>query len=128
MAKSKDVTREQAERKKEQAAAFMERIGDTDRAEEFDEMSVDEYAEHKGLRLTNPTRKQKRRKAKMANGYSKSDLQDMVDRAIDVLDDAYAPETSREDLASAVGSALDILRGEDEEEEDEDDNGDDYED
>jgi hypothetical protein len=33
------VTLDQAERKKRQAAAFMERIGASDRAEEFDNMS-----------------------------------------------------------------------------------------
>ena len=45
---AKQVTREQAERKKQQAVTLMERIGDTDRADEFDDMSVDEYAEHRG--------------------------------------------------------------------------------
>ena len=74
MAKSKDVTREQAERKKAQAAAFLERIGEPDRASEFDSMSVDEYAEHKGLRLTNPSRNCQRRHTKMARP-SNSDLQ-----------------------------------------------------
>jgi hypothetical protein len=114
VAKSKDVTRERAELMKAKAGDFMDRIGQPDRAQAFDSMSVDEYAEHKGLRLSNPTRKKKRRSKKMANGFSKSDLEDMVDRAIDVLDDAYEPATTREDLANAVGSALDILRGEDE--------------
>jgi hypothetical protein len=42
----------------------------------------------------------------MANGASvtKTDLQDQIEDAIDVLDDAYAPESNREEL--------DILRGE----------------
>jgi hypothetical protein len=53
---------------------------------------------------------------------SKLELEDQIDQAIDVLDDAYAPESTREELAEAVGQALDILRGE-EEEEDEDDTG-----
>ncbi len=48
----------------------------------------------------------------MPNSNSKADLQDRIDQAIDVLDDAYAPETTREDLAAAIGSSLDILRGE----------------
>jgi hypothetical protein len=128
MAKAKDVTREQAERKKEQAATFMERIGQSDRAEEFDDMSVDEYAEHKGLRLSNPKPKQKRKTTAMAT--TKVDLQDQIDRAIEVLDDAYAPESTREDLASAVGNSLDILRGDDEDDEteDEDDDADDVDD
>ena len=106
----------------------MERIGDTDRADEFDDMSVEEYAEHRGLDLvSNPRRKQ--RKQSMA---TKSELQEQLDKAAEVLNEAYAPETTREDLAAAVGEALDILNGEDddsdeddsdEEDEDEDDEG-----
>ena len=64
-----------------------------------------------------------------ATTTSKSDLQDQIDRAIETLDDAYQPESAREDLAQAIGEALDILRGEEEAEEeedlDEDENGDD---
>jgi len=106
---AKEVTREQAERKKAQAAEFMERIGEPGRAEEFDDVSVDEYAEHKGLRISNPSRG---RKKIMANGtvVTKADLQDQIDQAIDILD-AYAPESNRQELAEAVGKALDTLRG-----------------
>jgi hypothetical protein len=104
------VTREQAERKKHQAAEFMERIGEPDRAEEFDSMSVDEYADHRGLELvSNP--KRKGRKTTMA---TKSELQGQVDQAAAILNDAYTPESTREELATAVGDALDILNGEDE--------------
>jgi hypothetical protein len=38
---AKALTGEQAEGKKSQAARFMERIGQSDRADEFDQMSVD---------------------------------------------------------------------------------------
>lgn len=64
----------------------------------------------------------------MANtGPSKRDLEEILDRAIETLDEAYTPEWTREELAEAVGKALDILRGEDEEEEeDEDDEEDGY--
>ena len=59
----------------------------------------------------------------MANNAnpSKGDLQERIDSAIDLLDDAYTPETTREDLAQAVGQALDVLKGEDDDDEDEDD-------
>jgi hypothetical protein len=114
VAKSKTVTRQQAEAMKARAGDFMERLGDDDRASEFDAMSIDEYAEGKGLTLENPTRKRKRRQKSMANGFSKADLEDMVDNAIEVLDDACDVASSREDLAGAVSSALDILRGKDE--------------
>ena len=59
---------------------------------------------------------------------AKPDLQDQIDRAISTLEDAYAPETNREDLAEAVGNALDILKGEDEEDDDLDDDDDDDDD
>ena len=58
------------------------------------------------------------------NGGTKADLQDCVDEAASILEDAYTPEASREELAAAIGQALDILSG-DEEEKDEDDQGDD---
>jgi hypothetical protein len=128
---AKQLTPEQAERKKSQASAFMERIGQPDRAQEFEEMSVDEYAEHKGLTLSNPRNIRKRSTIFMAKGNpeTKADLQDQIDQAIDVLDDAYAPESSREDLAGALGTALDILRGDGEDADDGDaDDGDDSDD
>lgn len=45
------------------------------------------------------------------------DLQDTIDEATSILEDAYTPEASREDLAEAIGQALDVLSGEEEEEE-----------
>ena len=105
---AKQVTREQAEGKQRQAVTLMERIGDSDRADEFDGMSVDEYAEHRGLKIANPRRTG--RKTKMA---TKNELQEQLDSAIETLNDAYTPEASREQLAEAVGEALDILNGED---------------
>jgi hypothetical protein len=114
---AKSVTREQAERKKTQAAAFMERIGEDDRADEFDEMSVEEYAEHRGFELVaNP-----RRKARKRTMATKTELQETIDSAIETLNDAYTPEASREDLAAAVGEALDILNGEDDSDADDSD-------
>lgn len=50
----------------------------------------------------------------MANGngsgsMTKADLQDVCDQVQDILSDAYTPESSREDLAAAIGEALDLL-------------------
>lgn len=116
---AKQLTREKADRKRLQAAAFMERIGEPDRAEEFRDMNTDEYAEHRGLQLTNPNLRRSITMAAATTVTSKADLQDQIDRAIETLDGAYTPEASREELAGAIGEALDILRGEDEEAEDE---------
>lgn len=47
------------------------------------------------------------------------DLEETIDEATAILEDVYTPEASREDLAEAIGNALDVLSGEEEEEEDE---------
>jgi hypothetical protein len=57
----KKITQEQAERKKAQAVAFLDRIGESEQADEFEEMDVEEYAEHKGFRIANPITNQRRR-------------------------------------------------------------------
>jgi hypothetical protein len=121
---AKPLTREQAARKKFQAAQFMERIGQPDRADEFNRMSVDEYAEGKGLSLSNPNTN---RRSNMATPQTetKTDLQNRIDDAIVTLEDAYVPESTREELAEAVSDALDTLRGEDTDEDEDDDDQDD---
>ena len=60
-----------------------------------------------------------------ANGQTKADLQEILDNVQEILDSVYAPESSREDLASAVGEALDALTGEEEGEEGDEDLDDD---
>ena len=53
----------------------------------------------------------------MANGNgnggngaaTKADLQDICDHVQQTLESAYTPESSREDLAAAVGDALAVL-------------------
>jgi hypothetical protein len=50
--------------------------------------------------------------------------QELIDNAVEVLEEAYTPEASRADLVNAVSQALDILSGEEEEE---DGNGEDDE-
>lgn len=125
------ITREKAERKKEQAVGFLRRIGEPDRAQDFEEMSVDDYAAHRGFELSNPRRKRRNFMAN-GNGTTKQDLQSQIDdlqsqqdEIGDILSDAYQPESTREDMAAAIGEALDILNGEDSDDSDDSDDGDD---
>jgi hypothetical protein len=129
-------TQQQVETAQAQAVNFLRNvIQDDDRADEVEGMTPDEWAEEKGITITNPIRRSK----DMANGrsvnagngnddMSKADLQDCIDAATQILEDAYTPEASREDLACAVGDALDALSGdyedEDEDEEDTDNDAD----
>ena len=68
VAKSKTVTREQAEGMKAKAADFMERLGDDDSASDFDAMTVDEYARAQGPNAGDPQSKTKLQKEKSENG------------------------------------------------------------
>ena len=54
---------------------------------------------------------------------TKDELQTLVDDIQDCREDVYTPESSREELAEAVGKVLDMIDGgdESEDEEDEDD-------
>jgi hypothetical protein len=68
---------------------ILERIGESDRADEFRVMSTDEYAEEKGLVITNPRYRKWSRTTATATSPTKTELQDQIDRAIETLDDAY---------------------------------------
>ena len=52
---------------------------------------------------------------------TKSDLQDTLDNVQSILEDAYDPESSREDLAKAIGDALDEIDGGDDDDDSDDD-------
>jgi hypothetical protein len=95
---AKQLTRAEADRKRRQAASLMERVGEPDGAEEFERMSTDEYAERKGLRLTNPSTAQRRRAMATTSAASKTELQDQIDDAIDLLDDACARRVPAKNL------------------------------
>ena len=47
------------------------------------------------------------------------DLQDTIDQALEILEDAYAPEATRADLVTAVSSAIDILSSDEDGDEEE---------
>jgi len=51
------------------------------------------------------------------------DLQETLDNVQDILEDAYTPEASREQLAEAIGQALDEIGPGDDSEEDDDYSG-----
>jgi hypothetical protein len=118
---SKRVSLEQAEQKRQQAIAFLDRLGESDKADEFRNMTTAEYVSHKGLQVQNRNR---RRWFIMATGSTKTDLQNAINEVSDLLDSAYAPESSREDLVAAISNALDVLDDVAEEPEDGDEDSD----
>jgi hypothetical protein len=106
MPKQKQATYEQVERKKDKAVQFpRDVVGDDDKADDFDDMSVGGYAEHKHIQITNP-----RRDTFMAsgNGRTKQDLQDEID---DLTQE-------NQDLQDQLGAITDILNPPEEDEDD----------
>jgi hypothetical protein len=120
------VTFEQVESKNDKAVRFLRDVlQDDDRVDEVEDKSPEDFAERKRITITNS-----RRRRTVANGnendaMSKGDLQDCIDRATQILTDAYTPEASREELAAAVGDALDALSGDYDEDADDDSDDDD---
>lgn len=112
-------TRQEAERKRQQAVAFMERLGQETEADRFAEMDVAEYAESRGAELVeNPNH----RRCTMA---TKAELENLLDEVETKLNEAYQPEASRETLAEAVGEALNLVQAEEEDDQDVDDDDED---
>jgi hypothetical protein len=110
------LSRAQVQRRKDQAARFTRDVlADPDRAAEIEAQPVEDYAAGRGFELQNP----KTGPRKMASLPSQvDDLQETLDNVQSILEDAYTPEASREQLAEAVGQALDEIEPDDEEEED----------
>jgi hypothetical protein len=54
------------------------------------------------------------------NAMTKGELEDCIDQATEILTAAYTPEASREELAAAIGDALDALASEDGDDQDDD--------
>jgi hypothetical protein len=113
----KNRTYEQVQTVQQRAVNFLRNVLENDnRADEVEGMSPEQWADEKGIRITNPEGREKVANGNGGNGadiegMSKADLADMIDQVTGILEDAYSPESSREDLASAIGDALDILEG-----------------
>lgn len=55
----------------------------------------------------------------MPTGPTKADLEQLIQDAADILNEAYRPEATREQLAEAVGNALSVLDPDEDEEDEE---------
>jgi hypothetical protein len=108
----KSLTADQVQAKQDKAVQFLrDVVGDDNKADDFENMSLDEYAEHKGITITNP-----RRGKNMANGSSptKQDLQDQIDEL----------QEENQDLRDQLDAIADIVTPSDEDDDydDDDDN------
>ncbi len=98
----KQFTEAQAEQKRQQAIAFLERIGED--PGEFEEMSAGEYAQHRGAEIVNPRRGKKT--------MTKTELDALVDELADGLDECLDPSLTREEVIQKVQDLSDLASGE----------------
>ncbi|MEO8027572.1 MAG: hypothetical protein ABI823_13915 [Bryobacteraceae bacterium] len=107
------LTLSEAESKRRKAVEFLHRIGDDDRAEEFEAMSPEEYAEHKGVEIVaNPQRSQR-----MARGKTVAQLTAELDEANDQIDELQG---KLDDIVGIVADDDDEADEEDEEDDEDD--------
>ena len=108
----KQKTLELVEKTQTKAVQFARDVlRDDDLADSLEDEDPESYAERKHISIINSP---DRRGMEMASGngngsMTKADLADVCDQVQDILEDAYTPEASREDLAAAIGDALDLL-------------------
>jgi len=115
----KDKTYQQAEAMQIKAVRFLrDVVGDDEKANEIEELSVSEYAERKGLRLTNPSQKtnsKNERGGDMQDTRTKTELieeleayEGLVSEIWDSIVDVDS-DSSKEDLISATDEVADLI-------------------
>jgi hypothetical protein len=110
----KQLTREQALSKKDRAVHFLcEIVGGDAKADEFDDMDVEDYAAHKHFQIVNP------RRNAMPGGNGGNDPRSKAE-LLDTIDDL---EQQVNDLQAALDAVYDIVRPEDGEDDVGDDDG-----
>jgi len=92
------LTADQVQAKKAKAVQFLrDVVGDDDKADEFEDMDLDEYADHKGITIIN------RGGTKMANGNgdprTKAELLDELDQL----------QQENQDLQDSLNAVYDIV-------------------
>ena len=108
----KQLTYDQVAAKNDKAVQFLsEVVGDDDKADDFDDMSVEEYADKKHIQIVNP-----RSNSVMANGNGRT-KQDLLDEIDDLTQ-------KNQDLQDQLDAITDILNPPDEGDDDSDDGSD----
>lgn len=134
------MTLEQADSARRRAAQMLANFGDEDGAAEFDSMTAEEYAEHKGIEVTNGTPEKRegtarvhlqpigRRRHMAKQSARTTELEDTIRDIYDVVQEAGPTRAEQLDALNNVAdlctAALPDLDEDEEEEESGDDNDD----
>lgn len=111
----KRLSRAQIEGRKEKAARFTETVlGDSERADEIRDESVEDYASRRRFEITNPTRR---------STMAKKTVEDYRAEVADLKDEISDLEQENESLQEQLDQVADIVSPEESESDEEDENG-----
>src|SRR5450755_1315248 len=111
------MTPSEAETKRQQAVAFLHRIGNDDLAEEFEAMDARDYAEHKGAALIENPRGRN-------IGMARKTIDDYKDENADLKDQLSDLDEENQALQDKLNDIVGIASGDEDEEDGDDENGD----
>jgi len=115
---SKVLTQAQAETAKKRASIFLRNVlQDRQRADEVEAESLQDWAAETGRRIVNPHRRSSQIMAQ--SSPSKADLQDLIDQASDIVNDALDPALTREAVVEKLQDLDSLLNGDEEADEEE---------
>lgn len=102
----KTLTREQIQSRKDKAVRFVRDVlGDSDRAEEIEEESLDSYAERRKIKLTNPQREKSRVIRELEDDMPKGETK------AELLERIQELEQENQEMADQLDEVTDKLEG-----------------
>lgn len=116
VARKSVLTLSQAETARRRAVTGLHNLGDDDAAEEFERMTPQQYAEHKGIEVI----KENPRSYRMARKTQSEIIADLKDRLSDLEDTVEELGEQNETLQARLDAAADAIAGEPDEEDSED--------
>jgi hypothetical protein len=109
------LTREKLQARKDQAVRFTrDVVGDADRADEIESESLEDYAQRRGIQLSNPWSRRTAMATRKTIADYRAELKDLRDQVSDL-------EEENESLQGQLDRVAEIVGGEEEEEEEEED-------
>jgi hypothetical protein len=101
----KALTRQQTQARKDRAVAFLLNVkNDPEPAAEVEQESLDDYAQRRRIRLSNPNRR-------TANMATNAELESTLEEIGDLVDEALDPELTREELVAKLKEIAQIVEG-----------------
>jgi hypothetical protein len=102
------MTLDQAESARRRAVRMMENFSDETGAVEFDRMTAEEYADHKGIKIANPSLSPKTKRSLRIMAAKSQKVTDLEDAIRDIYDVVQEAGSTRADQLDALNKVADL--------------------